>query len=561
MKKLLFRKITGIFFILIFFVNPKFVLAQGVNYFEFNPDYFKTKSLSVSGAGTIYEIFLPANEFFGGADFWFDNAGNAGDATFELYNQNDVLLRTKTINIPHIDPIAGGQRTHVGWDSQVSVVGSNKYKIRILSVLPQFRIYYADRIKFLGHNEPYISTYANGAAEIGGEEQDFSFKYALYESVESSAPVISNLTWSVISYDQMILGFNTNEPVDYKLEYGPIGQGFADYVDFSGEYSFCNEGIFFCSMNVPVFQGKEYQYNLTVKDLWGNQNLVTGTFTSGQAVTPVPIQTITPANFPESSSESGSPSPMTSVQEVADSTSPVISNLKVVSLTDSLVKVSWTTDEAANSHLLISTPFFITITDSSDSTLELEHVLKASSGLGYNSSYVATVTSNDLAGNQSKASIDFTTPAYIPGSTPSPNEPPISQPFIQNDQQEGGVLSSGSGSIGVIQWSLPSTGEQNDGYRVDVFDKGGKFVKTVIVPAGFKEAQVSDLVDGKYSVIVYSNNDGVFEKISKPVELKIGESFWQRLVGFWWVFLSLLAGLGYLVWRNYNRKNLTTPSN
>ena len=109
------------------------------------------------------------------------------------------------------------------------------------------------------------------------------------------------------------------------------------------------------------------------------------------------------------------------------------------------------------------------------------------------------------------------------------------------------ISSSGSGA-GFIQWLVPLGGEPGGGYRVDIFDKTSDLKKTILVPSGSNDVDVSGLENGEYSVIVYANNDGVFEKIDKPVKLEVGDSFWRRLIPFWPYFIIVTAFIVLLNW-------------
>ncbi|MDO8496859.1 MAG: hypothetical protein Q7S43_05425 [bacterium] len=541
-----------IWLVAVVFIFPILANAHGNNYFEFNPDPFRTKSFNVSSGGAIYEVFLPSNEFFGGFDIWLDNSGSSGLAYVELW-RSDNMITSKSLTIPHIDQIAGGQKVHVDWGSLIPVVSNSKYKIKISSTMPDLRIYYASRVKFLGHNEPHISDYLNGAAEIDGEEKEFSFKFALYETSETSVPVISNVGWAIISEGEMRVNFNANEPVDYKIEYGPSGQGYSQSSNFSGNYSFCNQSVSVCNIMVSVAPDTTYQYTLTVKDFWGNQGQAIGTFTSGQTQSPSP--TPTPAEV-----------------------SLVISNFRVVSKTDESLEVAWTTNKIANSNLLISfSSDLITITAVSDPTFELEHVLETDSVLSPGTTYTARITSADLDNNESSSSLSFKTlsaststptptpaltpstssgpsPTPLPGASPAgTTNPQISSQTIPSPLAADIITSSSSSggdtNIGTVQWNAPVTGEPSNGYRVDVFDKDGKLVTTILVPDKSHGIEVPDLADGEYTVIVYANNEGVFKKIDKPVELKAGEaSFIDRLISFWPYLLIVVALIGVFIW-------------
>lgn len=567
MKRFLF--IGGVLLILV----TSFVFAHGTNYLEFNPD--SAQFLKVTDVETPSQVFFAQNDFLGGFDLWVANSGSSGTATFALLNEQGSILTSKTVTIPYIVETSNGTRFHVDFNSQLAVLADDKYSIRVASSMPELRLYYSNRVGLISHNAPFVSPYITGVAKLGSEEQTFSFKYALYETSESSAPIISNVTWTIVSGTGMRVDFNANEPVDYKVEYGPSGQGYTQSTNFTGGYRFCAEGIDLCSINISVLPNTTYQYLLTVKDSWGNQSQSSGTFVSGQSQTPTPTPTPTPsASSGPMPTASATPTPSTSSGPSATPTSspagssapppgqdnipPVISNLRIVSVTDHSIEVAWTTDEVANSHLLISTPLLITITDASDPTMELEHLLEVTSELSPDTHYVAKATSIDLGSNSTKASINFTTlktaiPASSPQSSPTSQQP--APPFGQTSQQQSGVsatstASSSGSNTGLVQWSTLSGGEPNDGYRIDVFDKNGKLVKTLLVAKSFNSAEIPGLADGEYSVIVYANDDGVFEKIDQPVQLKAGEepSFVKRLLGFWPYLLIAFALLGFLIW-------------
>lgn len=562
---------------------PFFVFAHGTNYLEFNPDSFQ--SLKVIDVATPSQVFFAQNDFLGSFDLWLANSGSSGTATFALLNEQGSILTSKTITIPYIAETSSGTKFHVDFNSQLAVLANDKYSIRVTSSMPELRLYYSNRVGLISHNAPFVSPYITGVAKLGSEEQTFSFKYALYETSESSAPIISNVVWTIVSGTQMRIDFNANEPVDYKIDYGPSGQGYTQSTSFMGGYQFCAEGIAFCSINISVSPNTTYQYLLTVKDSWGNQSQSSGTFTSGQeGQTPPPTPTPSASSGPSptasatptgsvtptptsTASPTGSPTPSPGQDKIP----PVISNLRIVSVTNYSVKVAWTTDEVANSHILISTPTLITITDTSDPTMELEHLLEVNSKLSPDTHYVATITSIDQGSNSAKSSINFTTlktaiPAPSPQSSPPSQQP--APPSGQTGQQQSGVsatsTASGSGSnIGLVQWGTLLGEEPSDGYRIDVFDKDGKLVKTLLVAKNFNSAEIPDLADGEYSVVVYANDNGVFEKIDQPVQLKAGEKpFLKRLLGFWWALIPPIAGLGYMLWRNLmSRSSHVQPVN
>lgn len=538
-----------VFFVLSWFLIPFFTFAHGNNYLEFSPD--KTSSLRVIDVATPSQVFYAQNDFVGGFDIWVANPGETGTATFTLLNDQGSTLTSKTVSIPYLAETSNGTKLHVDFNSQVTVLADDKYSIKVTSLMPELRLYYSDRVQLVSHNAPFVSPYITGVARLGSEEQTFSFKYALYETTESSVPIISSMSWVVVSNIQMRAEFNANEPVDYKIEYGPVpsaggsGQEYTQSTSFIGGYQLCAEGIAICSINISVLPNTIYQYRLMVKDFWGNQGQLTGTFSSGQEQMPTPTPTLSPASI----------APVPSVPSVSTLPDygvvpPIISNLQIVEVTNNSVSVAWTTDEIANSHLLISTPFLIKVTESSDPTMELEHFLKINKGLSSNTSYLATVTSIDQGSNGSRASISFRTLLLSASPTPSPQSSPTQLPTAQSSQQSGEVEISSSSADGgrIIQWSAPTSGEPSNGYRIDIFDQQGNLKKTVIVSDDLHRIEIPNLKNGEYSVIVYANNKGVFEKVDTPKEFFIEKKSFIENLSIWLnKFLPyLLIALGIL---------------
>lgn len=545
--------------------------ALGISYFEFNPDYYKTQSLNIVANGPVYEIFLPINEYLSGFDFWFDNSGSPGPVSFKIYDTQNSLISSKTVTVPHIDPVVGGQRFHVDLDSQISVVGNSKYKTEIESELPDLRIYYANWLDFLGHNAPVKTLYQNGVASVGGEEKEYSFNFSLYERQELSPPIISNTAITILSYYQARLDFNTNEPVDYKLDYGLNGQSYTKSMPFDGSYGICTQGLVTCSMTLDISPNSSYQYTLTVKDVWGNQNHITGTFNSESFETQTPLPTATPivsATLTPTPSGTITPTPLLS----QDNIPPIISSIKIVHLSDKDVHISWETNEAADSNLLISfTTEKITIAAVTDSTQELLHLLKIDNQLNPKTKYLATITSRDPSNNTTATTIDFTTlalgqvsPAPTPSQSPS-QQPQSPAPSINPQSQTNlpnliTVNQSDNGQDIIVAWTAPVS-EPSSGYRIDVFDENKKLLKTETIKPGVHQATITGVGKNNNTVIVYTNNNGVYEKVSAPVKIKSNSTLIQRFLAFWPLLLVAVVSIAGLLVRKlfFKRKTVILP--
>ena len=373
------------------------VFGHGNSFFEFAPNTV-SKSMIVSGGETPYQFFKPYNDFIGGFDFWMANPGTSGSVSFGLRDQNDNLLAAKTVSVPYAAKIWGGTALHVDFDEPVNVSSTAMYKIKILSSAPELEFYYVNLTQLLLHNtDRYFFADAVGPARLGSVDQNFAFKFALYEGNDNLAPIVSGASTSIVSLYEAKIVFNANEPVDYKIIFSIDGEN-GQAVDFSGNYRLCPEGVAVCSVGLSVKPDKTYNYQLIVKDEWGNEAQLSGFF-----------ETMKSGSSPESPATSSSPLPE-EPPVVGDTAPPAISNSRLINLFYNSAKIAWQTDEAANSDLTIWSAGSQKIVNVVDNTLELEHVLETGNVLKPNTQYSAALSSADLSGNTGTQTIVLTTP-------------------------------------------------------------------------------------------------------------------------------------------------------
>ena len=523
--------------ILILFALPG-VAHAATPYFEFNPDYSESILVNSSG-GTVDQVFLPLNEFLAGLDIWISTGGTTGTATFSLLNTGGTELAQTTASLPAIADSADGIRFHVALPSQLSVNGGQAYTLRISSGLVGLRLYEAGSNPLLAHNAQPQLQYFNGMARINGVDMNFSFKYALYENHENLPPVLTNLTATQPDIGSAVISWNANEPVDAQVTYNTLS------VPFTGQYSSCLPSVGMCSVSLTVQPGASYSYTLTASDVWGNLSTLTGSFDAlGAGQTPAPTPT---------------PTPTASVSPTAtppDTTKPVISNLRAVSITGDGFTMAWTTNEAANSTVAaLQLPYLTFGAGNADATLELEHAVPLT-GLIQDTSYRVKITTDDGFGNGASASIDVmtirptplpTSPTPPPGTTPTPlASSPTPVPTIS----VGPASPTGT----ELQWTAPSGGTPSGGYRVDIIGTDGNLIRTIRTAVSHVNAGT---IPAGARIVVYGDNAGVFQKVATPASVALPPSQTAGLPA-WTLYtagaLVVAAGVGYLILKSRKRK-------
>jgi len=518
------------------------LLPSGVRaapYFEFAPDF--STPLSVTAGTTVSQIFAPLNDRLAVIDLWLSTSGVPAGLEISVQNASGTTVASRTVALSGIADSAGGTRTSIVLPSQISVSGGDAYRLNITATGATVRLYRSASIAAVpGSGGDSGAAYQYGTAVVGDVEQGYSFKFALTEAAETTVPVVSSAQVTHPSIGQAVLNFNASEPVDVRVVYGTRSTA------WTGQYTPCLPGITTCSVRMPVTPGTTYSYAASVKDSWGTTAVYNGSFTaigSGPAETAgTPTATPTPTT-PTTATPTPSSSP-TNTPPPNDGIAPIIINPRILGVSPTSVTVAWTTDEAADSSVIMVGEGKYVF----DPTLELEHFMTIG-GLTPDFYYRMRLSSSDYWGNYSDVLIIFTTPltsdptettigsptptpsytVVIPtgslpppaSSSPTPVLSPSGAPTPTASSVSTGTPSptavaypSTSSEPGIISW--PAAGSGVGGYRIDIFDEFGNLITTITVGADVTSIPLPGGLPAGARIIVYANRDGAFEKVADP---------------------------------------------
>lgn len=184
--------------------------------FEYAPDAWQSKRHPVVDGATPYLLFDAPSDFeMTGFDLWLDNPGAGGSITFTLRDSNDTVLAVRTAVLDALPSFPGGNKFHVNWLNPHALTGGSTYYLEISSSLEDLGLYYVDRISVVEHNRT-PSTYALGAARLGSELQNFTFKFALYQNLSegTNASIPEPAPTSTIPTEISISGARLVEATD-----------------------------------------------------------------------------------------------------------------------------------------------------------------------------------------------------------------------------------------------------------------------------------------------------------------------------------------------------------
>ncbi len=541
---------------------PFFTTAAGNKYFEFAPDTDRT--ISLAEVNTPSQMVYPQNDFVSGFDIWFDNSGQPGSATFTLKDAAGSTLASKTTTVPKANPVWSGNLFHTDLVNAIAVSSTAPYKISITSAMPNLRLYYGNKIRFVESNSPYPPPEnVLGAAQLGTAPQNFYFKIALYEDNDTDPPIISNASSSLSSPSTIAVSFNANEPVDYMITLTQTPGGTAQTKEWNGTYTFCNQGIQTSRALFTVEPETGYTYKITALDYAQNKSELQGTIA-------IPSNPVIDEGGDTHPPENTTPPPS-------------ISGAKIVSVGDHSVTVTWETDVAATSIVIVSLdPMGSNIVASlNDQTMEFFHTMTIASDLLPQTNYFAALVSSIPTGQSANQVVGFTTLSYTAPqtttstttgtsttqtnqtntnqnpttasntTTTSPNSSNVTQTNTNQGttNQTAGtstplpepvitIVTAANGSqILEVEWKAPAYGEPNRGYQIDVLDAENKLRERLVVEAGVHKVQIKNLPAGNYHLLIYANQDGVLTRIARVLVVQLPKG----KTTFWSLFLAFLG--------------------
>lgn len=226
-----------------------------------------------------------------------------------------------------------------------------------------------------------------------------------------------------------------------------------------------------------------------------------------------------------------------------------ISDIRIVSLDSQSIKIFWQTNKPANSNLTISfdSAGKKIATTIIDTTFEQYHALATGDILAPQTNYFAIITSALPSGISTTQTLNFTTskeePADIVNQTASSAPSAINFSLPEPDVEISKGTNPGEISL-KIEWFAPSYGESTEGYEIQIINAQDKIVNRLNLPFKTRTAEFRDLPLSEYRILIYGIQDGVFEKIAKPIAISIPQKFlpFYKTPLFYWsiIFIAFL---------------------
>jgi hypothetical protein len=262
--------------ILSLFFSVQISFAQEVfKFFEFAP---RSQENIVLKNNILKQPFIPFNDYLSIIGFWIENPETA-TINLKIYSPQNNLIFNKNFTLPQISPNWWGEEFKLPLNQNLNLESGQEYLIVITPVSDnKIKFYAKSTLELLQGSEDFLyfpETLKN--LKLNNEEQNLTLKLSLYEGMENSPPIISNLQVIVNNPKNVTISFNSNEPIIYSLEYkSELETVTSSYqIDY---FQNCPQSVRNCLINLNVLSGKNYYFLLKATDFWNNFSLVEGSF-------------------------------------------------------------------------------------------------------------------------------------------------------------------------------------------------------------------------------------------------------------------------------------------
>lgn len=264
-----------IFLFLIFSIN--FTYAELYRFFEFAPDL--GEKFAVRPQNQFIQKFIPFNDFISLIRIWIENIGSSARFNFELLDRDNNLIIAKEVTVPPTNFSWSGTILDIPLGNNIRIISGEEYKFKIFTQeQSNLKIFAFSLLDLLQNIEPSFNLPETiRPLIINNQEQDYSFKIALYEGQENIPPIISNLNYQLINHTSAKITFNANEPVRYNIFYSDnLSNTTSNYqVDY---FENCPIGIRDCTALIPIQPNRNYYLQLIAYDYWENSSTAELTF-------------------------------------------------------------------------------------------------------------------------------------------------------------------------------------------------------------------------------------------------------------------------------------------
>jgi len=521
----------NLFILLILLLIPWFTYAEEFKYFTFSP--FTDAYLDLSLVKSITQTFYPFDDNLNAFILWIKNETEANQIKVSLFKDN-TLIKSKIFDIPVLEKSSFGVEFKLDFGENIPIKSGEEYKIKIDHIKGKgLKIYYSSLIQLLQHTEEYsLAEDFVGPLYINNSSSSYAVNFTLSEKEENNLPQFKDIKVNVVTPYKVIINFQTNEPVKYKLVYWISNEENVNVIDFIEYLDNCYKPNK-CKFEIDTKPNSLYIFQIGIKDYWDNINVYQGTF-----ITPydpnLPIPTSSPTQ--------------TAIQ-IEDKEPPIITSFNIIELTTTTITIKFTTNEYTLANFSIYTYTNKLVLTKLSPIFDTIHIISSKPVLVPNYKYYAILRVEDRNNNYTTFKFEFITSpqgtikeVFLPPDTPSISTTSQSQPqeqilqpsiktseineqifqtVTESDKKESKEIKS---NVAInfnpknyeIAINIPK--EQMGNFILEIYDKNNKLVRRV---KNIQEDKISlkDLKEGIYKIILIDKN--VNEIITqKNIELR-----------------------------------------